>query len=169
MAWRSGSKASKPADRDKEPGVVQGDESKAAFVERFKSAWREGAQGLIDFEGVVAADVLLTQPLTPAVRGLEAFRAQFKSLFDVMPDLRGEVLSWGASSDGVLIDLELRGTLSGRKVKLNSCDRIVLRDGLMSERHARFDPLPLVGAVALSPSAALALMRARRAGARRGR
>ena len=131
----------------------------ATFVEGFDAAWRAGAEGLRGFEALITPDVLLTQPLLPTARGPAAFRAQFDTLFAAIPDLRGEVLGWGASADGVLIDLRLRGTLGGRPVELITCDRIVLRDGLMAERHARMDPLPLVRAALASPAAALPLLR----------
>ena len=97
-------------------------------------------------------DVLLVQPLLPTARGVPAFRAQFDGIFAAMPDLRGEVLAWGETDDGVLIDLALRGTLGGRPVELITCDRVVLRDGLMAERHARMDVLPLVRASMASPA-----------------
>jgi hypothetical protein len=138
----------------------------ATFVEGFDAAWRAGAEGLRGFEALITPDVLLTQPLLPTAHGPAAFRAQFDTLFAAIPDLRGEVLSWGASADGVLIDLRLRGTLGGRPVELITCDRIVLRDGLMAERHARMDPLPLVRAALASPAAALPMLRSLLAGAR---
>src|SRR5215510_2572249 len=125
----------------------------AAFVDRFAAAWRAGRDGLRDFEPLVHPDVVLTQPMMPAGRGLDAFRAQFDAIFTAAPDLRGEVLAWGATADGVLIDLALRGTIGGRPVELITCDRIVLRDGRMLERHARMDPLPLVRATLGNPRA----------------
>ena len=132
----------------------------AAFVESFAAAWRAGALGFADFESLMQPDILLTQPLLPAAHGHEGFRAQFDALFTAIPDLRGDVLAWGETSDGVLIDLELHGTLGGRPVEAVTCDRIVLRDGLMAERHARMDPLPLVRAGVTSPRIALGLLRA---------
>jgi hypothetical protein len=133
-----------------------------AFVERFGAAWGAGAEGLRGFEALVTPDVLLVQPLLPTARGLDGFRAQFDALFQALPDLRGEVLRWGATADGALIELALRGTLGGRAVELVTCDRIVLRDGLLAERHARMDVLPLVRAALASPLAALPMLRALR-------
>jgi hypothetical protein len=43
--------------------------------------------------------------------------------------------------------------LASRPVELRTVDRITLRDGLAVERVANFDPLPLLGAVALTPRA----------------
>jgi ketosteroid isomerase-like protein len=137
------------------------DEAVRDFAERFDRAWRSGRRGLREFEAIVAPNVVLTQPLMPTARGLEAFRAQFDAIFDAIPDLRGEVMAWGATEDGVLIDLALHGTVAGRPLELVTCDRIVLREGLLAERHARMDPLPLVRAGLRSPRMALRLLRMR--------
>jgi SnoaL-like protein len=131
------------------------------FVERFDRAWRAGREGLRDFEALVAPDVTLTQPMLPVSHGLEGFRAQFDAIFDAVPDLRGEVMAWGATDDGVLIDLALRGTVAGKPVELVTCDRVVIRDGLMVARHARMDPLPLVRAALRSPRVARRMLRPR--------
>ncbi len=143
------------------------DDSVAGFVERFGAAWGAGAEGLRGFEQLVTPDVLLVQPLLPTARGIPAFRAQFDGVFAAMPDLRGEVLAWGEIDGGVLIDLALRGTLGGRSVELVTCDRIVLRGGLMAERHARMDVLPLVRASMASPAAAWPLLRSLAGSAKR--
>jgi hypothetical protein len=134
----------------------------AGFVEQFAAAWRAGAEGLRKFESLLDPDVLLRQPLMPTVRGSAGFRAQFDAIFAAVPDLRGEVLAWGPTGDGVLIDLGLRGTVGGRPVELVTCDRIVLKDGRLRERHARMDPLPLVRATLARPRTALRLLRSSR-------
>lgn len=131
----------------------------AAFVGRFGAAWAAGAEGLRGFEELLTPDIVLTQPLLPEARGPAGFRAQFDALFAAVPDLRGEVLSWGPTDDGVLIELALRGTLGGRSLELVTCDRVVLRDGLMAARHARMDVTPLLRASLASPGAALPLLR----------
>ena len=84
----------------------------------------------------MADDVLLTQPLAPPARGLAGFHGQFKRLFGVIPDLTGEVHGWEPTEDGVAIDMTFHGTLAGRSFELPNRDRIVLRDGLLAERHA---------------------------------
>ena len=75
-----------------------------------------------------------------------------------MPDLRGEVERWGATEDGVLIELGLRGKLRGRPVEWTAVDRIILRDGLIAERRSYFDPLPLGMALLSRPTAALKVL-----------
>ena len=116
-----------------------------AFVERFTRGWAGGRDALAaEMEGHVAPDVLLTQPLAPPARGLRGFDAQFKRLFGLIPDLTGEVHRWEPTEDGVTIDMTFHGTLLGRAFELPNRDRIVLRDGLLAERHADFRPLSLL-------------------------
>ncbi len=139
----------------------------AEFVASFDEGWRAGRAGVLDrMAPLIDPDVLLTQPLLPPTRGREEFRASFERVFRVIPDLRGEVMSWGETVDGVIVELVLRGTIGRRSVEVVTCDRIVLRDGRILERHARFDPLPLVVAALASPRAGLrflaALVNARR-------
>ena len=131
------------------------------FIARFTAGWAGGRATLgREFEGHVTEDVLLTQPLLPPARGVQGFRSQLARLFRAVPDLRGDVHAWGPTPDGVLIDMTLHGTLGGRRFDVANCDRIVLRDGLLAERHARFDPLPILAVAAKRPWALPPLVRA---------
>jgi ketosteroid isomerase-like protein len=138
----------------------------AAFVAFFADGWRIGAtqpQRFFDhFGSRMTADAVMIQPLTPVGYGPRGLRAQLEPVFRLIPDLRGEVVRWGRSEDGVLIELALRGTLGGRPIEWVTLDRIVLRDGRMAGRRAHFDSLPLIGALARRPwaLARLLLMRA---------
>jgi ketosteroid isomerase-like protein len=132
----------------------------AEFVDFFGEGWGRGAgDGFFEhFESRIHPDVLMTQPLAPAVRGIATFRPLFEPLFRAIPDLRGEVRSWGETDDGVLIELRLSGHLGGRAVAWTTIDRIVLEDGKIKERHAHFDPAPLVKAMLLRPWVSLPLL-----------
>jgi hypothetical protein len=142
--------------------------SAAEFVEFFAEGWRIGAgrRFFEHFEPRLHADVVMIQPLAPPSRGREEFRATFDPIFRAIPDLHGEVLSWGEIPDGVLVELRLSGHLGGRPLAWTTIDRITLEDGLIKERIAFFDPLPLVRAMLLRPRVSLrllpALLRARR-------
>jgi hypothetical protein len=114
------------------------------------------------FAALCARDLLLIQPLSPPLRGLGGLRRMAERLFGAMPDLRGEVVRWGPTDDGLIIELTLRGSLQGQPIEWTVADRIVLRDGLMVERRSYFDPLPLLPAMLRRPRAALRLMRAMR-------
>ncbi len=154
-----------PADRHADgshhpdPGAPGGTQA-ADFVEFFAAGWREGARGNFFeyFESRIHPDVLMTQPLAPPARGIDTFRPLFETLFRAIPDLRGEVRSWGATDDGVLIELRLSGHLGGRPVAWSTVDRIVLEDGKIKERHAHFDATPLVKAMLLRPWVSVPLL-----------
>ena len=129
------------------------------FVRFFAEGWAKGARGGLEhFIGGAHPDVLLVQPLMPTTRGLASFRAGFERLFAAIPDMHGEVIRWGPTDDGVLIELTLRGTLGGRPLEWTVVDRIVLEDGLIRSRHSYFDSLPLLRAMATRPRAALRLL-----------
>ena len=129
------------------------------FVRFFAEGWAKGANGGLEhFMGGAHPDVLLVQPLMPTTRGLAHFRAGFERLFAAIPDMRGEVIRWGPTDDGVLIELTLRGTLGGRALEWTVVDRIVLEDGLIRSRHSYFDSLPLLRVMLTRPLASLRLL-----------
>jgi ketosteroid isomerase-like protein len=136
--------------------------SVARFVAAFDEGWRRGATDPAAFEQLLvpwfAPDALLIQPMSRTFRGPEGLRALFRPLFAAIPDLRGETLRWGETADGVMIELRLHGTFGGRPIEWTTLDRIVMRDGLVVERRAYFDPLPLAGAMLTRPLAMLRLL-----------
>jgi hypothetical protein len=132
----------------------------AEFVDFFAEGWRIGAGDRFfdHFGSRLHPDALLIQPLAPPARGHDEFRELFAPLFRAIPDLRGEVLSWGETADGVLIQLRLSGHIGSRPVTWTTVDRIKLEDGMIRERRAHFDPLPLIGAMLLRPQVSLRLL-----------
>lgn len=152
-------------------GTTDGAElaAKAAFVEHFRAGWAGGVETLVPrfLPDLLDPDVVMTQPLLPPARGHDGFAAFFATLFDAIPDLRGEVLEWRPTDDGVEIDFVLRGTLNGAPVELPTTDRIVLRDGRLLRRHAKTDPRALARTVARHPLALLSLLTATRTRRRR--
>ena len=110
----------------------------------------------------------MTQPLAARRPGCREGRGSCSTpLFLAVPDLRADVMRWGATEDGALIEIRLHGTLGGRALAWTAVDRLVLRDGLIAERHSYFDPLPLVAALVRRPRASAGLVRALIAGRRR--
>ena len=134
----------------------------AEFVEFFADGWRTGASQperfIEHFSGRLSTDAAMIQPFWRVARGPWGLCQLFQPLFTVMPDLRGEVVRWGATQDGVLIELALRGTPGGRAVSWTTVDRIILRDRLIVERRSYFDPLPLVRALLSRPAASVKLL-----------
>ena len=132
----------------------------ADFVAHFAEGWARGARG--DFFGHFAPrfhdDALFEMPLAPAVRGAAAMRRLFEPLFAAMPDLHGEVLRWGETHDGAIVELRLRGTFGGRPIEWTTLDVLVLRDGKLVSRTAHFDPLPLLAQMVRRPMALARLL-----------
>lgn len=119
------------------------------FVRRFAEAWAQPSPDR--FEALFQPDVRLAQPLGRPAVGVRAASASLARLFALMPDARGEVLGWRGEGDTVFIELRLAGTFGGKPLRWDLVDRITLRDGLIAERVAYFDPLPLIAAIARRP------------------
>lgn len=124
-------------------------EQAADFVERFATAW--GRSDIDLLLGLLAEDVVLTQPIMPTTRGRDAARKSFARLFRVAPDLQATVHRWAADGDVVFIEFTLAASYGGREVSWPAVDRFVLRDGLAAERISYFDPLPLGIKLATNP------------------
>jgi ketosteroid isomerase-like protein len=127
------------------------------WVAGFAAGWAEptDADGFADhFERMMADDIRLVQPQLPTTIGKRAFREQFaRPLFALLSEVRGTVESWATAGDVAFIELRIRGRLGSREVELRTIDKVTVRDGLAVERVAYTDPLPMLGAVALSPRA----------------
>jgi hypothetical protein len=145
------------------PGTEAASPAARAWVKMFADGWRApaGPDAFADhFAAWLEPDVRLVQPQMPVLVGHEAFREGFvRPLFDLIPDLHGEVGGWAARGEVIYIEVVLSGTLGGRPVKLTSCDRITLRGERAVERVAYSDPTPLVAAAAVNPRAWPGLLR----------
>jgi hypothetical protein len=75
-------------------------------------------------------------------------------VYALVPDLRGEVVHANIyEGGGVYIEARLSGTIGGRRVTWDSCDRFWFQDGLVKGRVTYFDPLDLLATVAGRPRA----------------
>jgi ketosteroid isomerase-like protein len=127
------------------------------WIRGFAAGWGDpgGPEAFAShFEPMFDPEIRLIQPGMPELVGLDAFRRGFVApLFDLVPDIHGRVSGWAADGDRIWIELELCGTLGGRPVRIETVDRITLRDGRAIERRAFLDPLPLFAAVLTRPRA----------------
>lgn len=124
----------------------------ADFARRFAEYWTAPTpEGL---ETVLAPQVRLVAPMTPATHTLEDGKRTFAELLELIPDLTAEMHRWGATADGVLIEFRLSGTAGGGSISWHAVDRFVLgEDGLATERISYFDSAPIVLTVARRPRA----------------
>jgi ketosteroid isomerase-like protein len=144
-------------------------DARAAFVEQFAAGWQSGSlEAFLDaFAPVIDPDVRLIHPPLPTTRGWDGFVGFATSVFELLPDVRGQLVGWTPTTNGVAIDLDLVGTLAGKPLRLRTHDVIELRDGRVLSRRAHLAHGTLVRA-AMRPSvlprlarAAFALRRAR--------
>ena len=132
----------------------------AEFVQRFRDAWADPSPERLN--ALLHPDGRLVQPIEPEIRGhAEAARA-WRRLFYLLSDCRAEVLSWRGADGLVFIQGHLGGTLAGRRIEWTFVDRIQLEDGLVTERIAYFDPLPLFAQILRHPPGWLRFLRSRR-------
>ncbi len=132
----------------------------ADFVRRFAEYWRAPTPERLDL--VLAENVRLVAPMTPTTHTLAEGRRAFAALFELIPDISGEVHRWGATSDGVLIEFTLSGTAGGRPLSWDAVDRFVIGpDGLAIERVSYFDSAPIALTALRRPRAWPALIRSR--------
>jgi hypothetical protein len=143
------------------------EDGKAAdFVRRFEEFWRAPLAG--DLGTVLAERTRLVAPMTPTVATLAEGKRAFADLFELIPDLSAEVLRWGATADGVLIEFTLSGSAGGGPISWDVVDRFVVgEDGLATERITYFDSAPIALTVARRPRAWPAFLRSRLRGLRR--
>ena len=137
------------------------DEDRASdFARRFAEFWAAPAVERLDM--VLAERVRATAPMMSTTDTLADGKRVFAELFELIPDLIGEVHRWGATADGVLIEFTLSGTVGGRPVSWDAVDRFVVgEDGLATERVSYFDSAPIALTVARRPRAWPAFLRSR--------
>ena len=130
------------------------------FVEQFATGWAMGSHDafLTFFEPLIDPQVRLEQPPFPARQGWDGFRGFFDELFELIPDLTGEVHGWRPTGTGASVDLELTGTLAGHRIRLLSRDELTLHDGWLLGRRAVLERRGLLR-IAAQPSAWPALVR----------
>jgi hypothetical protein len=145
---------------DVETGAAGTEAAEAeGFVRRFGEVWAAPSPERLNT--LVHPDVVFVQPIEREVHGHAEAAAFWRRLFRLVPDLRGEVVSWAHRGGVVFIELRMSGTLGGRPIGWTTVDRIRLDAGKVRHRTANFDPLPLIGAIALRPRALALFLRTR--------
>lgn len=129
--------------------VIRKKRSAEEFVDAFARFWRAPSVGGLEF--LLVEEIVLRQPLTPTIRGLEASQREFARIFAAIPDLHARVDRWGPTDDGVLIEFRLIGTLGGRPIEWPVVDRFVLKDGMALERTTYYDASRLLRALFTRP------------------
>ena len=129
------------------------------FVAMFEEFWAKPDPARLS--ELLRDDARLVQPLMPEARTAAEYQAQMARLLELIPDFSGRTRAWAAHDGVVLIQHTLGGTLGGRRIEWEVCDRITLVDGKVAERIAYFDSLPVVLAILRRPRAWLQFARLR--------
>jgi len=122
-----------------------------AFVRRFAEFWTDPSPEKMGT--LLTPDVVLIQPLSAPMQGLEAAQAEFRKLFAWLPDLRAEVDAWGSNGEDLFIEFRLMATAGGRRLEWPVVDRFVMRGDRAAKRVTYFDALPLLLRLLGSPGA----------------
>lgn len=115
------------------------------FVHRFATYWQ--APDPQQLHLLLADDVRLITPRMPTTDGLAAAVDGFTGLFELIPDLTGQVHRWGPHPEGLFIEFTLTGTLGGGPLSWRAVDSFeVEAGGRATKRISFFDPSPILEA-----------------------
>jgi hypothetical protein len=143
-----------------EPDESLEESTVADFVRRFATIWASPDPDALN--GLVHPYNEFNQPMEPPVHGHREAAAFWRRLLTLIPDVRGEVISWGTRGKHVYLEFRMFGTLGGKPIEWVVLDRMVLEVGRFRQRIAYFNPLPLVVAVITRPRAWPAYLAAQR-------
>jgi ketosteroid isomerase-like protein len=132
-------------------GQVRADPEAADLVARFAEAWSEMNPDA--FTPLFHPDVHLIHPVERNTCGLDEARAFMQRTMSLVRDLRYDVQGWASGSGHVIIWGRLYGTVGGGPIAWPLVDRIEIKDGLIRERVAYFDPLPIFATLIRRPRA----------------
>jgi hypothetical protein len=126
------------------------DEFPGAFARGWSLPKPDGFLGY--FMPMIAEDAVFTQPLGPPAVGHRQIERLFRGLFGLLPDLTTVPHRSAVAGGTVLIESTCAGSVPGGRLSFRVSDRFELRNGLIVERSALFDPTPLLLAVLRHPS-----------------
>jgi SnoaL-like domain len=119
-------------------------------VERFERGWNAPSPSA--FDDFLADDVVLRQPLIPAVNGRAECHRYLARLLLFAPNLRGRLLSWAARDNELFLTVHMSAQVGRRSVQWTLVDRVRFDDsGMMHERQSFFDPSTLAWQIGRSP------------------
>jgi hypothetical protein len=137
----------------------------AAFVRAFADFW--SAPTPERFRTLMHPEAHLVQPLAPDAHGIDEAVAWFTATQALLPAIRITVRRWGGTPEALFIEWTAHATFGGRPVSWDAVDRFRLEHGLVRERVAHFDALPLVVTILTRPAGWLHALRTRLAAPRR--
>ncbi|WP_319449696.1 MULTISPECIES: nuclear transport factor 2 family protein [unclassified Mycobacterium] len=127
-------------------------------VDAFTKGWAH--PGPDAWDHILIEDVVLNQPMLPPTVGRKMWQQEGDRLLALLPDLRGDVLSWAGRDDILFIELELSATLGGKPFAFRAVDKIwITSSGEIARRDSFFDSVPIAQTMLTRPTAWLAWWR----------
>lgn len=106
------------------------------------------------WDGLMAENIELHQPLTQPGTTRRTWHDEAQRIVTLLPDIRGDVVSWAGHEDIMFIELRLSATLGGKPLAFRAVDKLWLTPtGTILRRDSFFDSGPLIQAVLSRPSA----------------
>ena len=120
------------------------------------------------FRALMHPEAHLVQPLAPDAHWHRRRRGVVQPPpRPLLPDIRITVRSWGGTAEALFIEWTAHATFGGKAwVRWDAVDRFRLEGGLVRERVAHFDALPLVATILARPAGWLHALRTRLAAPR---
>jgi SnoaL-like domain len=106
------------------------------------------------WDNLMAENIELNQPLLQPGTTRKTWHDEAQRLVTLLPDIRGEVVSWAGHEDLMFIELRLSATLGGKPLDFRAVDKLWLTlTGTVLRRDSFFDSGPLTQAMLRRPSA----------------
>jgi len=102
----------------------------------------------------MSENIELNQPLLQPGTTRKTWHDEAQRLVTLLPDIRGQVVSWAGHEDLIFIELRLSATLGGKPLNFQAVDKLWLTPtGTILRRDSFFDSGPLIEAMLRRPSA----------------
>jgi hypothetical protein len=106
------------------------------------------------WDNLMAENIILNQPLLQPGTTRKTWHDEAQRLVTLLPDIRGEIVSWAGHEDVIFIELRLTATLGRKPLDFRAVDKLWLTPtGTVLRRDSFFDSGPLIQAVLRRPSA----------------
>jgi hypothetical protein len=105
------------------------------------------------WDSLMAENIELNQPLLQPGTTRRTWHDEAQRLVTLLPDIRGDVVSWAGQEELMFIELRLSATLGGKPLRFQAVDKLWLTtNGTVLRRDSFFDSGPLIQTVLRRPS-----------------
>lgn len=106
------------------------------------------------WDSLMSENIVLNQPLLQPGTTRTTWHNEAQRLVKLLPDLRGEIVSWAGHEDVMFIEVRLTATVGGKPLEFRAVDKLWLTPtGTVFRRDSFFDSGPLISTLLQRPSA----------------